>query len=179
MSLHDQYNRTIGPDEGRLVLLDRYLTYLGDRAGNYWRDHTGISRALLTQGLYVFAAWAAMQHLMIVHDPTMLVIVGISLLALVGIKPARGTVVEQMQIEALGLPRRTFVLLRLWLLSLGLLSLAIALGDFAASIQSGTPMPPNTIQSWLLGCALTAWQVSDYISRTNPTWPSRGLRQRS
>jgi hypothetical protein len=119
-----------------------------------------------------------MQHLLIVHDPTMLVIVAISLLALVGIKPARGSVVEQMQIEVLGLPRRTFVILRLWLLALGLLSLAIALGDFAASVQSGTSLPADTIQSWLLGCALTAWQVSDYISRTNPTWPSRGLRQR-
>jgi hypothetical protein len=177
MSLNDQYNRPDSTDEGRLVLLDRYFTYLADRAGNYWRDHTGASRTLLTQGLYIFAAWAAMQHLLIVHDPTMLAIVAISLLGLVGIKPARGTVVEQMQIEVLGLPRRTFVILRLWLLALGLLSLAIALGDLAASIQSGTPLPATAIQSWLLGCALSAWQIGDYISRTNPTWPSRGLRE--
>jgi hypothetical protein len=179
MSLNDRYNRSDNSDEGRLVLLDRYFTYLGDRAGNYWRNHTGASRTALTQALYIFAAWAAMQHLLIVHDPTMLVIVAISLLALVGIRPARGTVVEQMQIEVLGLPRKTFVILRLWLLVLGLLSLAIALGDLAASIQSGTPLPADAIQSWLLGCALTAWQVSDYISRTNPTWPSRGLREHS
>jgi hypothetical protein len=177
MSLNDRYNRPSDSDGGRLVLLDHYLTYLGDRAGNYWRDHTGASRSVLTQGLYIFAAWAAMQHLLIVHDPTMLVVVAISLLALNGIRPARGTVVEQMQIEALGLPRRTFVILRLWLLTLGLLSLAIALGDFAAAVQSSTPVPADSIQSWLLGCSLTAWQVSDYISRTNPTWPSRGLRQ--
>jgi hypothetical protein len=44
MSLNDRYNRASGADEGRLVLLDHYLTYLGDRAGNYWRDHTGASR---------------------------------------------------------------------------------------------------------------------------------------
>ena len=44
MELSNRYNR----GDGRLELLDRHLTRLGDRAGTWWADRTGTSRALLT-----------------------------------------------------------------------------------------------------------------------------------
>jgi hypothetical protein len=176
MGLIDRYNR--GGDS-RLELLDRYLTHLGDRAGNFWRDRTGASRTVLTQSLYHFAAWAAMQQLVLAHDPTMLVIVGISLLALRGVTRTRGGPVEQIQAEALGLPRRTFVILRLWLLGVGMLSLAIAVGDLAVTLQTRSPLPLDATKSLLVGCALIAWQIGDYISRSNPIWPSGGARRRA
>lgn len=176
VSLDDRYNRG---GTGRLELLDRYLTHLGDRAGSYWFVRTGASRGALTQGLYLFAAWAAMQYVALARDPWMLVVVGMSLMALVGLTRTRGSLVEQMQLEVLGLPRRTFVILRIWLLFLGLLSLAVALGALIVALQTGAPPTMETYKSLLLGCALTALQIGDYIGRTNPTWPSRGLRMRA
>jgi hypothetical protein len=175
LSLNDRYNRG---GAGRLELLDRYLTHLGDRAGNYWFVRTGASRGALTQGLYLFAAWAAMEHVVVAGDPTMLFVVVMSLLALMGLTRSRGGLVEQMQLEVLGLPRRTFIILRIWLLFLGLLSLAMALGDLNVALLTGVAPTMETNKSLLLGCALTGLQIGDYISRTNPTWPSRGLRMR-
>lgn len=178
MSLSDRYNR--GGD-GRLELLDRYLTHLGDRAGNYWRDRTGANRNALTQALYLFAAWAAMQHFALAHNPMMLAIVAISMLALMGVTRSRGSLVDQIQVEALRLPRLTFVILRVWLLFIGLLSIATALGEVGVTLQTGSPLPIQAGHSLLAGCALTALQASDYISRTNPITPSggRGLRKRA
>jgi hypothetical protein len=173
VSLHDRYNR--GGD-GRLELLDRYLTYLGDRTGNSWHDRTGASRTVLTRSLYLFALWASMQHIAISHDPALLVIAGVALFSLFGKLQSRGGLVEQIQVEALGLPKRTFVILRVWLLVIGLFSLATAIGELAVTIQSGAPLTIHSAESWLLGCALTALQSSEYISRTNPIFPSGGKK---
>jgi hypothetical protein len=173
VSLNDRYNRG---GSGRLELLDQYLTHLGDRTGNSWRDRTGASRTDLTRALYMFAAWAAVQHMAISHDPMMLIIAGIALFSLFGVLRTRGGVVEQIQVEALGLPKRTFVILRVWLLVIGLLALATAIGDLAVTLQSGAPLTIQAAESWLLGCSLTALQTSDYISRTNPIFPSGGHR---
>jgi hypothetical protein len=173
VSLNDRYNPSGG---GRLELLDQYLTHLGDRTGNSWRDHTGASRTDLTRSLYLFSAWAAVQHVVISHDPTMLLIAGIAMLSMSGLLRSHGGLVEQIQVEALGLPRRTFVILRVWLLVIGLFSLAMAIGDLAVTLQSGVPLTIQSAQSWLLGCSLTALQTSDYISRTNPIFPSGGMK---
>jgi hypothetical protein len=173
LSLHDRYNR--GGD-GRLELLDKYLTHLGDRTGESWRDRTGASRSVLTRSLYIFAAWAALQHVMLSHDPVMLIIAGVAMASLFGMLKSRGGLFEEIQTEALGLPRRTFVILRVWLLIIGLFSLAMAIGDLAVTLQSGVPLTIDSAESWLMGCALTALQSSDYISRTNPIFPSGGKR---
>lgn len=172
MSLNDRYNR----GGGRLDQLDQYLTLLGDRAGDSWQARTGISRNVLTQGLYVFATWSSMQHVVLARDPSMLLIVGMALMAMLGMTRSRGGLVEQVQLEAVGLPRRTLVILRVWFLFFGLLDLAIGLGDLLVAAQTGVAPTLETINILLLGAALTALQAADYISRTNPTFPSRGLR---
>ncbi len=177
MSLNDRYNR--GAGSGRLENLDSYLTQLGDRAGNAWLDHGGGSRTILTQGLYLFSIWAGLQNVALFHDPMVLSLVALAMLGLMGIGQSRGNVVEQMQIEVLGLPRRTFVVLRLSLLAIGLLSLATAAGDLLVSLQTGTAIPVPAVDSWLMGLALTALQVSEYIRRTNPSFPSKGLAERA
>jgi hypothetical protein len=109
----------------------------------------------------------------------MLLIAGIAMLSMSGALRSRGGLVEQIQVEALGLPRRTFVILRVWLLVIGLFSLAMAIGDLAVTLQSGAPLTIQSAQSWLLGCSLTALQTSDYISRTNPIFPSGGMKVRA
>ncbi len=176
MSLNDRYNRG---GSGRLENLDSYLTQLGDRAGNAWLDGTGLDRSMLTRGLYLFSAWAGLQHVAVFHDPDMLIVVGLALLNLAGMTQSRGGLVEQIQVEALGLPRGTFAFLRIWLLVLGALSLATAAGYFMESLTMGTGLPMAALRALLFGCALVALQLSEYIRRTNPTFPSSGLRRRA
>ncbi len=177
MSLNDRYNRAGG--RGRLENLDRYLTQLGDRVGNAWLDHGGGSRTILTQGLYLFSVWAGLQHVALFHNPMMFLFVGLALLGLLGVSQPSGSLVEQMQVEVLGLPKWIFAFLRIWLLSLGLFSLALALGYALLAIQTGTALPMDTAMSLLDGCTLVALQASEYIRRTNPSFPSSGLRRRA
>ncbi len=177
MSLNDRYNR--GGGSGRLENLDRYITDLGNRFGNYWWDHTGVDRSTLTQGLYLFAAWAGLQHTALFHDPMMLLWVGLALFGLMGIGQTRGNVVEQMQIELLGLPKQTFVVVRLFVLFIGLLSLATAAGELLLSVQIGTALPMTATGSLLTGLAMTSLQVSEYVRRTNPSFPTKGLGRRA
>ena len=175
MSLGDRYNR----GEGRLANLDRYLTLQGDRAGRWWLDHTGTNRTVLTRGLYVFAAWAAMQHVALFRDPAVIAFGGLALLGARGLTQSRGGLVEQMQAEAMGLPKQAPALCRLIVLGLGLLNLAIALGEGLLAIQSGHPLPLAAAGYVLLGGAMTALQFGDYIGRTNPSTPSTGHRRRA
>jgi len=171
MALNDRYNR----GGGRLENLDRYLTHLGDRFGNFWRERTGLNRTVLTQALYLLAAWAALHAAIWFERPLMLGIAGVGLVALMGKTPiSRGGLVEEMQVEALGLPRRTFVILRLWLLGLGLLNLAQATSDLALAAGSGVPPSLQGVEFLFTGCAFTALQAADYIRRTNPSSPSGG-----
>jgi hypothetical protein len=172
MALNDRYNR----GGGRLENLDRYLTHLGDRFGDFWWERTGLNRAVLTQALYLLAAWAALHAALWFHRPLLLGIAGVALVALLGKTPiSRGGLVEEMQVEVLGLPRRTFVVLRLWLLGLGLLNLAQATGELALAAGSGLPPSLQGVEFFLTGCAFTALQAADYIRRTNPSTPSGGL----
>ena len=164
MRLHDRYNR----GGGRLDNLDRYLTHLGNRAGNFWLDRTGLGRHVLTRSLYLFAAWAALQHLVLVRDPIMLVLVGLARMGLLGIGQSRGGLVEQIQVEAMGLPKSTFAFLRIFLLFIGGFSLATAFGVLGVALQHQAAIPFTAVTELLNGCALVALQAGDYIRRTNP-----------
>ena len=171
MALNDRYNR----GGGRLENTDRYLTELGDRIGNAWAERTGLSRTLLTQGLYLIAAWAALQQGMLFQKPLMLGFAGVCLFSFMGRVPnSRGGLVEQIQVEALGLPRRSFVFLRVWVLAVGLLNLTQAFGGICATLLTGDPLPLQGMEVLYSGCALTGLQVADYIRRTNPSFPSGG-----
>ena len=170
MSLQDRYDR--GGD-GRLENLDRHLTRLADRFGNHLATRTGLARHTLTQIIYVVSAWAGTQHLALVHDPMMIAFIGFALMGMVGItQVSRGGVVEQMQTEVLGLPKQTFVALRLFVLVLGLFGLAIAAGNLASALVNRTWPPFTTWESLLSGSCITALQLGDYIRRTNPFTPS-------
>jgi hypothetical protein len=164
MSLSDRYNR----GGGRLDNLDRYLTHLGNRIGNAWLDRTGVGRHVLTQGLYLFAIWAALQNLVMFRDHVMVIIVGLAFFGLRGITQSRGGLVEQIQVEALGLPRWAFALARVTILVAGSLALADAAGMVAVAVQTRTGIPFDAVDACLRGSALVALQASEYIRRTNP-----------
>jgi hypothetical protein len=170
MALHDRYQR----GDGRVQALDRYLTRLGDRAGNAWFHRTGISRSTLTQVLYVFSAWCSAQVLFAFRDPYAVWFVGLALLGFKGIGLSRGGIVEQMQMEVLRLPRNTLAMLRIFLLVVGLFGLAQAAGMLLGTLIGGTWLTPDFGQQLFYGLALTTLQISEYIRRTNPLWPTRG-----
>ncbi len=173
MSLGDRYNR----GDGRLANLDRYLTHLGERAARAWLDRTGTGSGTLVQGLYFLSAWAAVQHLTFFRNPTVVIFAGAALLALQGLTRSRGGLVEQIQSEAMGLPKWWFAGCRLFVLVLGLFNLAIAAGGILAAFLAGAAVLPETAGALLLGCTMAALQAGDYIGRANPLPPSRGLRQ--
>lgn len=177
MSLADRYNR----GDGRLQSLDRYLTQLGDRAGRAWWSRTGVSRVTLTQGLYVFSAWAATQQFTLTHDPIMITIVVAAVInwqsQFTGRSLSRGGLVEQIQSEAAGLPKNTLVVLRLIILILGSFQLALAAGDVLSTLLGASLISVMTLQTALVGASLFTLQASDYIRRTNPMTPSGGHRR--
>lgn len=179
MSLADRYNR----GDGRLQSLDRYLTQLGDRAGRVWWSRTGISRVTLTQGLYVFSAWAATQQFTLTHDPIMITLIVAAVInwqsQFTGRSLSRGGLVEQIQSEAAGLPKNTLVVLRLIILFLGGFQLALAAGDVLSTLLGASLISVMTLQTALVGGSLFALQASDYIRRTNPMTPSSGGHRRS
>lgn len=172
MSLSDRYNR----GDGRIQKLDRYLTDVGNRAGNLWLDSTGWSRTTLTKGLYIVSALAATQHGVLFKEPAVFIFAGAALMSFVGVGQSRGGLVEQIQAEAAGLPKNAIALMRLQVLMIGVWQLAIAGGGFLAALGANVSITTDIVKPLLLGLALAALQAGDYIRRTNPITPSGGGR---
>jgi hypothetical protein len=172
VSLSDRYNR----GDGRIQQFDRYLTEIGNTAGNWWSDTTGWSRRTLTQGLYVAAALAAAQHGITFKDPFLYLIASAAILSFLGMAgQSRGGVVEQIQAEAAGLPKNSIAVMRLLVLFIGLDHLAMAAGGVTSLFFAYVPSTA-ILDPLLIGIAFTALQASDYIVRTNPATPGKGGR---
>jgi hypothetical protein len=172
MSLSDRYNR----GEGRIQSFDKYLTDLGNKAGNFWHVQTGYSRRTLTQGLYIVAALSATQAYVFSHQFMSLVFAAVAILGFMGAMPAMGGVVEQIQAEAAGLPKNTLAAMRLQVLGIGVFMLAVATSRVLADLTGQAPLNLEFVNNLLLGMSFTALQASDYIRRTNPITPSGGGR---
>lgn len=152
---------------------------MGDKAGDIWLNRTGVDRSILTFSLFLLAAGIGFQKVVLFHDLADTFIILLALMGMLGLSRSRGGIVEQLQIEAVGLPKNSLVFIRLMLLFSGLMGLSSGLRYVATSIQSGTPIPPAGIESLLTGIMLHFLLSAEYIQRTNPTPPSRGLPQRS
>ena len=171
MSLSDRYNR----GDGRIQKFDRYLTDLGNDAGNLWADQTGWSRRALTQGLFVVAALAATQHGVLYHNPFLYLIAGLAVFSFTGMAgQSSGGIVEQLQAEAAGLPRNAIATLRLLMLFVGVLNMSIAVSRLAFLITDHPFTAGIVIEPLLIGIAFVSLQASEYISRTNPATPGKG-----
>jgi hypothetical protein len=170
MSLSDRYNR----GGGRIQSFDKYLTHIGNRAGNLWLHETGISRTVLTQGLYVLSALAAAEHYLLSRNPMSILFAGIAIMGYLGAMPALGGVVEQIQAEAAGLPRNALAIMRLQILGVGVFMLATSAGHMAADLAGARPLGIEFLTTLALGISFSALQASDYIRRTNPATPSGG-----
>jgi hypothetical protein len=190
MALKNEFNRGGdgrdggGPDP--VVRLDAALTVVADRWAERWQARGGGSRQALTQGLYALAAGAAGVYVLLTGEWLFL---GLGALAYAGGARGkqRGALIDEIQLEAVGLPRHTLKYLSVFLLGLGLFGL---LSGLAAAVVDalllGTPAP--ALPGLVGGLAITALKVADYIARTNPSrhdgdpeqplpwaWPRRAL----
>jgi hypothetical protein len=164
VGLQDRYHR----DDGRIQRLDRRFTEFGSRLGTLWWEATGISRDRLTRGLVFVSIAAILQHYILYQRATILLFLFVALASLSSRAPVRGGLVEQIQSEASGFPRNAIAFLRLQIMFLGVYLLSIALvaivtDAFQPDVDSAV-IGPNL----LMGLALVALQLSDYIRRTNP-----------
>src|SRR5919202_6004380 len=191
MALKNEFNhRGDGDRDGSrpdpVVRLDAALTMVADRWAERWQARGGGSRQALTQGLYALAAGAAGVYVLLTGEWLFL---GLGVLAYAGGARGkqRGALIDEIQLEAVGLPRHTLKYLSVFLLGLGLFGLLSGLATAVVdALLLGTPAP--ALPGLVGGLAITALKVADYIARTNPSrhdgdpeqplpwaWPRRAL----
>lgn len=175
MALKHEFNRPGEVDEANPILrLDARLTHLADRGAKGWQARTPVSRQTLTFGLYVAAALLGVGYVLLTREVLFL---GIVILAYAGSLPGkqRGSLVEEIQIEATGLPRHTMKYLSVGLLLLGLFGIVTSLPVLLISLAfGGTAL--GELAGLVGGLSLTTLKAADYIARTNPS--NRGDRER-
>lgn len=175
MALNQETNPQREAGDGNPILrLDALLTALADRVGARWQARTPFSRQGLTLGLYIGAALLGAGYVLLSREYLFL---GVALLAYMGSLPGRqrGSLVEEIQLEATGLPRHTMKYLAVGVLALGLFGIVSNL-PFVALAPFVGAFPLGEIAGVLGGGSLVVLKIADYIARTNP--PDRGDRER-
>lgn len=171
---HESNPHSEADDSNPILRLDARLTRLADSAAEGWQARTPFTRPGLTLGLYIAAALLGVGYVLLSHEYLFL---GIGFLAYMGSMPGRqrGSLVEEIQMEATGLPRHTLKYLAVGVLAIGLFGLVSSLPLLlAAPLTGGIAL--GDLASVLGGGALTVLKVADYIARTNPS--DRGDRER-
>lgn len=167
MSLGDRLNRNSDDsDLSPIERLDARLTRSADGWGEAWRRRTGRERQSLTLGLYVAATLGGLAYVALTGQVLFL---GIAFLAYAGSAPGkqRGSLVEEIQLEAAGLPRRTLKYLAVFMFGLGLFGVLTSL-PFVLLGLGGVGSAFAELPGLVGGAAITALKVADYIARTNP-----------
>ena len=187
MALKKEFNRGDGGrDADPVVRLDAALTVVADRWAEGWQARGGRSRQELTLGLYAIATGASGAYVLLTGEWLFL---GLGVLAYAGGARGkqRGALIDEIQLEAVGLPRHTLKYLSVFLLGLGLFGLLSGLALVVVDLLLlGTPVA--ALPGPVGGLAITALKVADYIARTNPSrhdgdpeqplpwaWPHRAL----
>ena len=175
MSLKDDLNRPgDGGALGPIERLDLALARLAEAWAERWQARTAQGRPGLIRDLYLLALAGAVAYVAL-HGSALFL--GVAALACVGSVPGqwRGALVEQIQLEAAGLPRQMMAWLNVGLLGLGLAGfLAGGLFLLLDVALSGVVVEVN-LRGVLGGAALVALKVGDYLSRADPA-PPRGGR---
>lgn len=167
--MDDKVGSGRGRGDGRpnpVERLDATLAGLADAGAGYWQSRTPFSRRALMMGFYLITILAGLGYVALTRQFAFL---GILFLAYVGSLPGRrrGVLIEEIQLEAVGLPRRTLSYLSVFVLGLGLFGILTSLPSLVAAtlgIGSLSPDWPGLVG----GAALMALKVGDYIARTTP-----------
>ena len=168
MALKHEFNRQSETgDENIILRFDATLTRLTDRAAEAWQARTPFSRQGLTLGLYIAAALLGAAYVLLTREYLFL---GIALLAYGGSLPGRqrGSLVEEIQLEAAGLHRHTLQYLSVFVLAIGLFGVVSSL-PFVILGAAGGGVAVSDLGGVVGGAALTVLKCADYIARTNPS----------
>lgn len=176
MALNDRLNRRgDGGDLTPIDYIDAQLTREADDFANRCQARTRIRRQSLTLGIYVIATVAAFSYALLTRQFFFL---AIGVLAYVGSMPGkqRGSLVEEIQLEAAGLPPQTFKYVNVFVLGVGLFGIFTSIPLFLSVLVYGGGLI-LAVDGFVGGIALTALKIADYIQRTNPT-PRHGDREK-
>ena len=169
MSLRHEFNQTSdgrGGDPKLILRIDAALTRWADRWADRWQARRGQSRRGLTFDLYVIATVAAGGYVTLTGEWLFL---GIGVLAYASGARGKqqGGLIDEMQLEAAGMPRHLLKYLGVFLLGLGLFGASSGfLLVLLDALIFGTVM--MGLPSLIGGVAITALKVADYVARTNP-----------
>lgn len=168
MALKDALGRNSdGSERSPVERIDAALTQLADEWAERWQARTPFSRQGLTLALYAAATLGGLGYVALTGA---FLFLGIALLAYAGSAPGkgRGSLVEEIQLEAAGLPRRTLKYLSVFMLGLGFFGILSGLPFVLAGLL-GYGTPGAELPSVVGGLAITTLKVADYIARTNPS----------
>lgn len=165
-----EHNQTGGGNWRPIDRLDAAFTREADDWANRCQARTSVSRQTITFVVYLVAGVAAFAYATLTGQVLFL---GVAILAYAGSMPGkqRGSLVEEIQLEAAGLPARTLKYLSVFMLGLGLFGIFSSVLQFALAVSS----PDQLLSGFEVlvgGLALTALKVGDYIARTNPSRPN-------
>lgn len=171
MSLRNQFNRGgTGGAQHPVEVLDLAFTREADNWAERFAARTSLARGAITTVFYLVAAVASFVYALRTAQPLFL---GIAVLAYAGTMPGkqRGSLVEEIQLEAAGLPRHTMRYLNVFMLGLGLFGIfsSVVVFAFGLAVPAAFSFGFNSLAG---GLAITALKIGDYITRTNPSRPS-------
>lgn len=171
MSLKRELNkRSSGDEPNPVVAIDSALSREADDWAERCAARTSLARDVITYAVYVVAALASLIYAVRTAQPLFL---GIAVLAYAGSVPGRqrGSLIEEIQLEAAGLPRHTMQVINVFMVALGLFGIFSSVVLFALGLAAPAAFSFG-FNSLAGGLAITALKIGDYISRTNPSRPS-------
>ncbi|HEX5503021.1 MAG TPA: hypothetical protein VFW96_10385 [Thermomicrobiales bacterium] len=177
MGLQDRLNRHgDGGDLTPIEYIDAELTREADDFANRWHARTRVSRQTLTLGVYVIATVFAFSYALLTRQ---FLFLAIGALAYAGSMPGkhRGSLVEEIQLEAAGLPPQTLKYVNVFVLGVGLFGIFTSIPLFLSTLVYGGGLI-FAVDGFVGGIALTALKIADYIQRTNPTPRNDGDREK-
>lgn len=177
MSLSHDLNRNSQGGAPRPVeVIDSALTREADNWAERFAARTSLARGAITTAIYLFAALASLIYAVRTGQ---LLFLGVAVLAYAGSVPGkqRGSLVEEIQLEAAGLPRHTMYYLNVFMVGLGLFGIfsSVVVLAFGLAVPAALSFGFNSLAG---GVAITALKIGDYIARTNPSHPTGGHRAR-
>lgn len=165
MSLKHELNPQ-AEDAGLIERIDAILARTADRLGTRWQEVTPFKRQGLTLGCYAVASLLSFAYVLLTREVLFL---GVAVLAYAGSAPGkqRGSLVEELQLEATGLPKHTLKYLAVGLLALGMSGIVGNLPIVIVGTLNGNVLPGD-LAGMVGGLALVLLKTADYIARTTP-----------
>ncbi|MBI5398892.1 hypothetical protein HZB03_05500 [Candidatus Woesearchaeota archaeon] len=166
MSLDDRFN----PNDGSVIdTLDSALFEFNKKIATKWQDKTYRSKADLERVLY-FGSAATLGGYM-TNTMSFIMAIPAASMALRGavetLRP-KSAKHEEIQTEAIGLPRKTWKYLNVICYGLGVVQTLVGVGHLVAGAVSGNnQLYVNSISHLTLGLGILGWVSADYMAKSD------------